>query len=32
VEAAAGSAPFLHLFTANQVRAEHVQQLDAVKK
>jgi orotate phosphoribosyltransferase len=32
VEAAAGSAPFLRLFTANQVRAEHVQQLDAVKK
>jgi orotate phosphoribosyltransferase len=32
VEAAAGSAPFLRLFTANQVRAEHVQQLDATKK
>jgi orotate phosphoribosyltransferase len=32
VEAAAGSAPFLRLFTANQVRAEHVQQLEATKK
>ncbi|HEY1768128.1 MAG TPA: orotate phosphoribosyltransferase [Terracidiphilus sp.] len=32
VEAAAGSAPFLRLFTAKQVRAEHVQQLDAGKK
>jgi orotate phosphoribosyltransferase len=29
VEAAAGSAPFLHLFTAAQVRAEHVKQLEA---
>ncbi|MDE3201093.1 MAG: orotate phosphoribosyltransferase [Acidobacteriota bacterium] len=29
VEAAAGSAPFLRLFTANDVRASHVSQLDA---
>lgn len=28
VEAAAGGAPFLRLFTANQVRAEHVRQLE----
>jgi len=27
VEAAAGGAPFLRLFTANEVRAEHVKQL-----
>jgi orotate phosphoribosyltransferase len=27
VEAAAGKAPFLRLFTANEVRAEHVRQL-----
>jgi orotate phosphoribosyltransferase len=27
VEAAAAGAPFLSLFTANQVRAEHVKQL-----
>lgn len=32
VEAAAAGAPFLRLFTANEVRAEHVQQLDAVNK
>jgi len=31
VEAAAQGAPFLRLFTANQVRAEHVLQLDSVK-
>src|SRR5579885_1331600 len=29
VEAAAGAAPFLRLFTAVQVRAEHVRQLEA---
>ena len=29
VEAAAAGAPFLRLFTANQVRAEHVKQLSA---
>ena len=29
VEAAAGAAPFLRLFTATQVRAEHVRQLEA---
>jgi orotate phosphoribosyltransferase len=29
VEAAAQSAPFLRLFSANEVRAEHVRQLDA---
>jgi len=29
VEAAAQGAPFLSLFTANQVRAEHVKQLDS---
>lgn len=29
VEAAAGSAPFLRLFTANDVRASHVSQLEA---
>ncbi len=29
VEAAAGGAPFLRLFTANDVRAEHVKQLEA---
>jgi orotate phosphoribosyltransferase len=29
VEAAAGGAPFLCLFTAEQVRAEHVKQLSA---
>jgi orotate phosphoribosyltransferase len=28
VEAAAGGAPFLRLFTANEVRAEHVRQLE----
>jgi len=28
VEAAAQGAPFLRLFTANEVRAEHVRQLD----
>jgi len=27
VEAAAAGAPFLRLFTANEVRAEHVRQL-----
>jgi orotate phosphoribosyltransferase len=32
VEAAAGDAPFLRLFAANDVRAEHVRQLDAAKK
>jgi orotate phosphoribosyltransferase len=29
VEAAAGEAPFFSLFTANQVRAEHIRQLSA---
>jgi len=29
VETAAGDAPFLRLFTANEVRAEHVRQLEA---
>ena len=29
VEAAAGSAPFLRLFTASQVRAEHIRQIPA---
>jgi orotate phosphoribosyltransferase len=32
VEAAAAGAPFLRLFTANDVRAEHVRQLEAAKK
>ncbi|HZP06110.1 MAG TPA: orotate phosphoribosyltransferase [Terracidiphilus sp.] len=32
VEAAAAGAPFLRLFTANEVRAEHVQQLEAAQK
>jgi orotate phosphoribosyltransferase len=32
VEAAAGGAPFLALFTANDVRAEHVKQLAAMGK
>ena len=32
VEAAAGDAPFFALFTANDVRAEHVRQLDAKEK
>ncbi len=31
VEAAAGAAPFLRLYSANDVRAEHVKQLDAAK-
>jgi orotate phosphoribosyltransferase len=31
VEAAAHGAPFLRLFTANDVRAEHVKQLAAAK-
>jgi orotate phosphoribosyltransferase len=31
VEAAAGSAPFLRLFSANDVRAEHIAQLEAAK-
>ncbi len=31
VEAAAGAAPFLRLFSANDVRAEHISQLDAAK-
>lgn len=31
VEAAAGGAPFLRLFTANQVRAEHIRQLESAK-
>ena len=31
VEAAAQGAPFLSLFTANDVRAEHVRQLEAAK-
>ncbi len=31
VEAAAGAAPFLRLFSANDVRAEHVKQLDNAK-
>jgi orotate phosphoribosyltransferase len=29
VEAAAGAAPFLRLYSANDVRAEHIRQLDA---
>jgi orotate phosphoribosyltransferase len=32
VEAASGDAPFFALFTANNVRAEHVRQLDAKEK
>ena len=32
VEAAAKGAPFLRLFSANDVRAEHVKQLEAAKK
>jgi orotate phosphoribosyltransferase len=32
VEAAAGNAPFLRLFTANDVRAEHVRQLSAARQ
>jgi len=32
VEAAAAGAPFLRLFTANEVRAQHVQQLEAAQK
>lgn len=32
VEAAAGDAPFYALFTANDVRAEHIRQLDAQEK
>jgi orotate phosphoribosyltransferase len=31
VEAAAGAAPFLRLYSANDVRAEHIRQLDAAK-
>jgi orotate phosphoribosyltransferase len=31
VEAAAQGAPFLSLFTASQVRAEHLQQIEAAK-
>lgn len=31
VEAAAAGAPFLSLFTANDVRAEHIKQLEAAK-
>ena len=31
VEAAAGHAPFLRLFSANDVRAEHVKQLESAK-
>ncbi|UWZ83503.1 orotate phosphoribosyltransferase [Occallatibacter riparius] len=31
VEAAAGDAPFLRLFSANDVRAEHIKQLDHAK-
>jgi orotate phosphoribosyltransferase len=31
VEAAAGRAPFLRLFTASQVRAEHVRQMDPAR-
>ena len=31
VEAAAAAAPFLRLFTATQVRAEHVRQLESVR-
>jgi len=31
VESAAAPAPFLRLFTANEVRAEHVKQLAAAK-
>jgi len=31
VESAAGGAPFLRLFTATQVRAEHVRQLENAK-
>jgi orotate phosphoribosyltransferase len=32
VEAAAKSAPFLRLFTANDVRADHIRQLESAKK
>jgi orotate phosphoribosyltransferase len=32
VVAAAQGAPFLPLFTANDVRAEHIRQLEAAKK
>jgi orotate phosphoribosyltransferase len=32
VEAAAQNAPFLQLFTANQVKVEHIKQLEAAKK
>jgi orotate phosphoribosyltransferase len=31
VEAAAQGAPFLSLFTASQVRAEHMKQIEAVR-
>jgi orotate phosphoribosyltransferase len=31
VEAAAGDSPFLRLFSANEVRAEHVKQLESAK-
>jgi orotate phosphoribosyltransferase len=31
VEAAANGAPFLRLYTANQVRAEHIRQLEAAR-
>jgi orotate phosphoribosyltransferase len=31
VEAAASPAPFLRLFTANEVRAEHIEQLERIK-
>ena len=31
VEAAAGGAPFLALFTANDVKAEHIKQLEAAR-
>ena len=31
VDAAAGDAPFLRLFSANDVRAEHIKQLDSTK-
>jgi orotate phosphoribosyltransferase len=31
VEAAAGAAPFLRLFSANDVRAEHIKQLDTAR-
>jgi len=32
VESAAGGAPFLRLFSANEVRAEHIRQLESVAR